>query len=299
MEFSTSDLTNFEYWGTINNPDIVSQYNVHHYIFMPICLYRRSPLWDNSGDLPCRLNEWLSARLSLTRLTIKNTLIFGPKNTKLILLFDVIFKDNPLLSQVVSQLHGINKMSIDIQFIDCRTTDEMSLSEMYAKIVSKSIHKYLETQSQQSNDIYLLSRLDNDDFLAPKHLQLLNILARMYAYKGLLKNQVLFDFANGLQYEYDSKMCYSTFWPENNFATIGFQANHLSSRDWIVPFSYPHDVVPDNLNKIDVSTHQPQWIQCIHNQNVANAIFPWSQQYHSESSLPGLLKSLYFSSSLA
>jgi len=121
----------------------------------------------------------------------------------------------------------------------------------------------------------------------------------MYAYKGLLKNQVLFDFANGLQYEYDSKMCYSTFWPENNFATIGFQANHLSSRDWIVPFSYPHDVVPDNLNKIDVSTHQPQWIQCIHNQNVANAIFPWSQQYHSESSLPGLLKSLYFSSSLA
>ena len=43
MRFTTSDITNFEYFAAINNRiEYPSTLNVYNYIFIPVCLYRPS-----------------------------------------------------------------------------------------------------------------------------------------------------------------------------------------------------------------------------------------------------------------
>ena len=64
MIFTTSDITNFEYFAAINNRiEYPSTLNVYNYIFIPVCLYRPSELWDNSQELDATIRDWLRKKI--------------------------------------------------------------------------------------------------------------------------------------------------------------------------------------------------------------------------------------------
>ena len=298
MEFSTSDISNFEYFAAINNKiDCGPTLNIYNYIFIPVCLYRPSDMWDNSRELESTIQKWLRSRENILILSINTMLAFGEENVKIVLLFDPLFKSDKGLWEISKSLLSINAEKLEALYIDCRKASKLSLSEMYKTTVASDIRSYLQQKQHGHDDILLLNRVDNDDLFSTSYIWILKTLSKLYKIKSLIKKEILFDFPLGIQYDVDNKKSYATFWPENNFASILTSSILLKDNNSVVPFSYPHDNPPEKVKKVTVSTLHPQWIQCIHKNNVANSIFEWSYTYQEEVSISMLLKILRSKSS--
>jgi len=293
MIFTTSDITNFEYFAAINNRiEYPSTLNVYNYIFIPVCLYRPSELWDNSQELDSTIRNWLREREDILLMSINTLLTFGDQNIKIVLLFDPSFKNNMGLCELCDNLVSINPEKVEALYIDCREGSELTLSEMYKVTVARDIRNYLLQKNHHHNDLLLLNRVDNDDILSTTYISIIRTLSKLYAIKSLITKPILFDFPLGIQYVVDNQKSYATFWPENNFASILTSSSFLRDKNSIVPFSYPHDNPPSSIKKVSVSTLHPQWIQCIHKNNVSNSLFSWSNTYEDDVSLSMLLKLL-------
>ena len=162
---------------------------------------------------------------------------------------------------------------------------------MYKVTVARDIRNYLYKKTTIIMISFFLTELTmmiscrQRTFQLSEHLQVI-------CNQELDNDANLFDFPLGIQYVVENQKSYATFWPENKFASILTRSSFLRDMNSIVPFSYPHDNPPSSIKKVSVSTLHPQWIQCIHRNNVSNSLFSWSDTYEDDVSLSMLLKLL-------
>lgn len=153
------------------------------------------------------------------------------------------------------------------------TGEGKSENEIEYIIRAQRINHEIKRKRKKGRKQYIATtRLDSDDEISEMYLY--NLIKTIYFLQKsakLVKNtHYLFNMPYGLK----KKMAQSLeiidkkhyFFGDNCFTTL---LSPWSSSENI--FSFPHDIVPKYIEKIDIITRQPGWAQIVHEGNIINS----------------------------
>lgn len=128
-----------------------------------------------------------------------------------------------------------------------------------------AVYKKIGQEFAKNKDVFISTRLDNDDIFSPNYIEYVQNLA----YKGI---EGIISFPIGRQ----------TFIKDNKSYKIRFAQNHSTSRiersNFETIMVFDHTQVPTNALHI-VETDEPMWEEIVHGGNILNDYAPKYKYY--------------------
>ena len=314
MEFTLPEVENWQLYNLLNFP---KESNVllterqacsEIVIFMPFCLFRHygaksTSMWEQlKQDNFLPFIKWLKHRIDIYRnftgaaLSLSTSIL----NFKVVYLIDPIEESREIKEWLTNELQKVSKsLAIQCDFLEVSLRDEPDSTRSYRNILAPACARYLLSE-HACKDFFIIIRLDSDDLLLPFYFKTIKTLLSLppiysvkYPYTLIPTSQkkqtiytkispfqrpTLLEFPLGVQSSLINNVQKITLWGENNFSSVWVSKSDIH-KSGITHFSFPHDRIPSFLNRTQICTLKPAWVQLLHSQNEQNSFLPWGKDF--------------------